>query len=150
MYLLPGMEHDGNVNHATTADGTAAVILRSSSNVDASWQFLQWWMSADIQTRYARDIESDIGTLGRYTSANISAFELSNWSLNEQKTVNAQWEHVVELPEIPGGYYVSRNLDNAFRAVVLSGSDERESLFYWTSSTNEEIARKRREMGLSE
>ena len=55
-----------------------------------------------------------------------------------------------ELPEIPGGYYVSRNLDNAFRAVVLSGNDARESLFYWTSSTNEEIARKRHEMGLND
>ena len=151
MHLLPGTENpDGSVNHATTADGTAAVILSSSTHVDASWQFLQWWMSAETQTRYARDIESDIGTLGRYTSVNSDAFELSNWSLNEQQTLNAQWAHVVELPEIPGGYYVSRNLDNAFRAVVLSGSDARESLFYWTSSTNEEIARKRHEMGLGD
>ena len=107
-------------------------------------------MSAGTQPSYARDIESDIGTLGRYTSANHEAFELSNWSLNEQQTMNEQWNHVVELPEIPGGYYVSRNLDNAFRAVVLSGNDARESLFYWTSSTNEEIARKRHEMGLND
>ena len=118
--------------------------------MDASWQFVQWWTSAGTQTSYARDIESDIGTLGRYTSANREAFELSNWSLNEQQTMNEQWNHVVELPEIPGGYYVSRNLDNAFRAVVLSGNDARESLFYWTSSTNEEIARKRHEMGLND
>ena len=151
MYLLPGTPNpDGTVNHATTADGTAAVILNSSKNVDASWQFVQWWTSADTQTSYARDIESDIGTLGRYTSANQEAFELSNWSLNEQQTMNTQWSHVIELPEIPGGYYVSRNLDNAFRAVVLSGNDARESLFYWTSSTNEEIARKRHEMGLND
>ena len=148
MYLIPGMAEDGGVNHATTADGTAAVILSSSRHVDASWQFVQWWVSSDIQTRYARDIEADIGTLGRYTSANVEAFELSNWSLNEQRMMDAQWQHVIELPEIPGGYYVSRNLDNAFRAVVLSGNDARESLFYWTSSTNEEIARKRHEMGL--
>ncbi len=151
MHMLPGMEReDGSVNHDTTADGTAAVILRSSQNVDASWEFVRWWTSAETQTSYARDIESDIGTLGRYTSANVTAFERSNWSLSEQQTMNDQWAHVVELPEIPGGYYVSRNLDNAFRAVVLSGSDARESLFYWTSSTNEEIARKRHEMGLGD
>ncbi len=151
MHLLPGTDsHGKGVDHATTADGSAAVILSSSANVDASWKFVQWWMSAETQTNYARDIESDIGTLGRYTSANANAFELSNWSLNEQQMLNAQWDHVEELPEIPGGYYVSRNLDNAFRAVVLSGGDARESLFYWTSSTNEEIARKRHEMGLSD
>ncbi len=151
MHLMPGSPSvDGTVNHATTADGTAAIILSSSRHVDESWQFVQWWMDARTQTSYARDIESDIGTLGRYTSANVEAFELSNWSLNEQQTMNSQWDHVTELPEIPGGYYVSRNLDNAFRAVVLSGNDARESLFYWTSSTNEEIARKRHEMGLDD
>ncbi len=151
MRLIPGTKSGENgVNHATTADGTATVILSSSRNVDASWKFVQWWTSAETQTNYGRDIESDIGTLGRYSSANVGAFERSNWSLNEQQTMNTQWEHVVELPEIPGGYYVSRNLDNAFRAVVLSGNDARESLFYWTSSTNEEIARKRNEMGLSD
>ena len=73
---------------------------------------------------------------------------MSNWSIHDQRMLEEQWKWVYELPEIPGGYYVSRNLDNAFRAVVLSNEDPRESLFYWTSSTNEEILRKREEMGL--
>ncbi|MBE5797786.1 MAG: extracellular solute-binding protein [Clostridiales bacterium] len=149
MHLLPGTEReDGTVDHTSAANGSAAVMLSTCKNPEACWEFLRWWVSAETQATYARDIESDLGVLGRHTTANREAFSVSNWSIHDQRTLDAQWAWVYELPEIPGGYYVSRNLDNAFRAVVLSNEDPRESLFYWTSSTNEEILRKRDEMGL--
>lgn len=149
MHLLPGTEQaDGTVDHTSAANGSAAVMLADCTNPDACWQFLRWWVSAETQAAYARDIEADLGVLGRHTTANKEAFSVSNWSIHDQRMLEEQWQWVCELPEIPGGYYVSRNLDNAFRAVVLSDEDPRESLFYWTSSTNEEILRKRQEMGL--
>lgn len=149
MHLLPGTEKaDGTVDHTSAANGSAAVMLSDCENPEACWQFLKWWVSAETQALYARDIEADLGVLGRHTSANKEAFGVSNWSIHDQRMLDEQWQWVYELPEIPGGYYVSRNLDNAFRAVVLSNEDPRESLFYWTSSTNEEILRKREEMGL--
>lgn len=149
MHLLPGtMQEDGTVNHTSAANGSAAVMLADCENPEACWEFLRWWVSAETQATYARDIEADLGVLGRHTTANKEAFSVSNWSIHDQRTLDEQWAWVQELPEIPGGYYVSRNLDNAFRAVVLSDEDARESLFYWTSSTNEEILRKREEMGL--
>lgn len=149
MHLLPGTEQtDGTVDHTSAANGSAAVMLADCENPEACWQFLKWWVSAETQALYARDIEADLGVLGRHTTANKEAFSVSNWSIHDQRMLEEQWKWVYELPEIPGGYYVSRNLDNAFRAVVLSNEDPRESLFYWTSSTNEEILRKREEMGL--
>ncbi len=149
MHLLPGTEQaDGTVDHTSAANGSAAVMLADCENPEACWDFLRWWVSAETQATYARDIEADLGVLGRHTTANKEAFSVSNWSIHDQRMLDKQWAWVYELPEIPGGYYVSRNLDNAFRAVVLSGDDARESLFYWTSSTNEEILRKREEMGL--
>ncbi len=149
MHLLPGTrQEDGTVDHTSAANGNAAIMLKDCENPEACWQFLRWWVSAETQAAYARDIEADLGVLGRHTACNVEAFSVSNWSIHDQRTLEAQWAFVEELPEIPGGYYVSRNLDNAFRAVVLSNDDARESLFYWTSSTNEEILRKREEMGL--
>ncbi len=149
MHMLPGTpREDGSVDHTSAANGTAAVILADCESLADSWAFVRWWISEETQVAYARDIESDLGVLGRYTSVNEEAFSLSNWSIRDQNVLKKQWAFVHELPEIPGGYYVSRNLDNAFRTVVLSGDDPRESLFYWTSSTDEEIERKRAEMGL--
>ena len=54
-----------------------------------------------------------------------------------------------DLPEVPGGYYVTRNIDNAFRACVYRGENPREMLLKWTAETNKEISRKRREYGLT-
>lgn len=149
MYLLPGtVGGDGGVNRACASNGTAAIVLAQNTDTQASWEFVKWWCSAETQALYAQDIEADLGLIGRYTSCNKEAFERSSWSYQEQKTLEAQWNSVIELPEIPGGYYVSRNLDNAFRAVVISYGNARENLFYWTNSTDEEITRKRTEMGI--
>ena len=49
---------------------------------------------------------------------------------------------MVEVPEIPGGYYVSRNIDNAFRQVFYNGENARDTLNYWMNAVDEELARK--------
>ena len=49
---------------------------------------------------------------------------------------------------MPGGYYTSRNLDNAFRACVYRLENPREMLRYWTNETNKEIQRKLEEYHL--
>ena len=63
--------------------------------------------------------------------------------------LSAQRSQVVELPEIPGSYYVSRSIDNAFRAVLYDGKNPREVFEKENRNINQEIARKRRELGLS-
>ncbi len=49
---------------------------------------------------------------------------------------------MVEIPEVTGGYYVSRNIDNAFRAVYYNSENPRENLYYWMNMVNEELLRK--------
>jgi len=58
------------------------------------------------------------------------------------KMLQEQWSNVEEFAEVPGGYYISRNLDNAFRACVYRYENPREMLRYWTKETNEEIQRR--------
>ena len=54
-----------------------------------------------------------------------------------------------ELPEIPGSYYVSRSIDNAFRAVLYDQKNPREIWEKENRNINREIQRKRNELGLS-
>ena len=70
------------------------------------------------------------------------------WSKTEIELIESQWKDVLEIPEVPGGYYIARNLDNAFRSSVFRSETPREMLTYWTLESNKEIARKRREFGL--
>ncbi len=95
---------------------------------------------------YAREVEAELSTLGRHTPANLDAFRLSLWTEEEKAMLLKQWVNVVEVPEIPGGYYITRNIDNAFRQVFYNGENARDTLNYWMNSVNEELARKQMQL----
>ncbi len=127
--------------------------LRSAKNPEQktkdAWEFLKWWTSADIAAEYGNRIEMAIGSVARYTTSNIDAFEKIRWSSDEAAAIRSQREWVRELPELVGGYYVGRNVINAFRNVTNNGSNPREKLFYYNEEINGEIWRKRMEYNLS-
>jgi len=52
------------------------------------------------------------------------------------------------IPEIAGGYYTGRNLENAFREVVNKNLNPREVLTEYVIKINKEITKKRQEFGL--
>ena len=66
----------------------------------------------------------------RYTTANREAFANLPWTTDELEMLEKQWANIQEIPEVPGGYYTSRNLDNAFRACVYRLENPREMLRY--------------------
>ena len=149
MVPIPGtLRDDGTIDRTTTATGSAAIILSASDNKEASWEFLKWWTSADIQARYGNQLEYILGPAVRATPANINAFKQIPWTTAEANVILQQWESVREIPNVPGGYYVTRNIDNAFRAVTTRNQNYRETLNYWTNETNREIVRKRKQYGL--
>lgn len=151
MVPIPGTKQaDGAIDRSTGATGTAAIILKDASNVNDAWAFMKWWNEAETQSKFVSELENEMGVLGRRVPANLVAFESTNWSRAEQAMLSEQWDQVKEIPELPGGYYTSRNIDNAFREVVFQMGNARESLFYWNKDINEEIKRKRYEFGVEQ
>ena len=156
---LPGtVDSTGKINRTESSVGlTACSIVKSSSKdpevakrkQDDSWEFLKWWTSADIMAEYGNRIEMAIGPVARYTTANIEAFDLLNWTTEESQAIKEQRQWVKEYPELVGGYYVSRSIVNAFRNVTNNYTNPREMLFYYNDQINDEIWRKRIEYNLS-
>ncbi len=143
MTQIPGTkQEDGSVDRTEAATGTAAVVISSTKYPEECWRFLDWWTTADTQAAYGKKIEMVLGVAGRYQTANVEALKKLSWTQNEIDMLLSQWQYVKELPEVPGGYYMTRNIDNAFRAVVLREEDPRESLLYWSEETDKEITRK--------
>ena len=64
----------------------------------------------------------------------------------ELAVLDAQRQFVQEIPELPGGYYTSRCIDNAFRAVVYQYKNERVELEKANDTINRELQRKREEL----
>ncbi|MFC4388607.1 extracellular solute-binding protein [Gracilibacillus marinus] len=146
---IPGtVTEGGTIRREVGSAGTAAVIMEQSKNKEASWEFLKWWTSKDTQVRFGREMEGLMGAAARYPTANIEALQELPWPLRDYKQLEEQWQWVKGIPEVPGGYFTGRHLDNAFREVVNNGTNTREALHDYVIYINDEIKVKRREFNL--
>lgn len=148
--VVPGFEKEnGETDHSVSAWETASIIMATSDKQAQGWEFLKWWMSADTQTDYGNEIENVLGVAGRVATANLEALENLPWSSADYRQLSAQMEWVRAIPEIPGSYYLERNIKNAFYTVYDDNEDPREVLQDAVITMNEEITSKRREFGLT-
>ena len=150
MTLLPGtVREDGTINHSDGASGTAIVAIKSGTEREKyAWEYLKWITGTEAQSRYGREIEGLLGPTARISTANLKAFETLDWPKTVRDEITRQRQEIYEVPEVPGGYYLQRNINNAFNRVVNQGDTPRDALHEWTKQTDAEIARKRDEFGL--
>ena len=88
-----------------------------------------------------------MGPLGRYDTANLEALEKLNWSTSEFEKISDQMSNLKEVPIIPASYAVTRNVYNAFRAVVNNKKSPRFQLSSYNRDINAEIVRKLEDLG---
>ncbi|MBO5745481.1 MAG: extracellular solute-binding protein [Clostridia bacterium] len=140
---IPGiLQEDGSVYRPIAGSGTGCSVVKRSPNKDLAWQFLCWWTSADTQLRYNNNVESILGAVSRTATANVEAFSSYSWNADDLEILLEQWGHVEELPELPGGYYVSRAVDQAYWAVLNGNDNEKDAMLEWGKVSDNEIARK--------
>lgn len=143
MTSIPGtVQEDGKVNNSIAGGGTGCSILNMSENKEAAWKFLKWWTSADTQLAYSTNLESIVGPLGRVMVSNTEALQSLTWTEEELTAIMAARENLKDLPEVPGGYQVSRSIDMAFYNVVNTNVNAKDSLLEWGKVADDEIARK--------
>lgn len=148
---VPGTERtvDGKtiIDYSANSGSSGAVIFKSCSDVDAAWDFIKWFTSTDVQVEYGKTIEAVMGPLGRYDTANLEALSKLNWSTAEYNKISDQMANLKEVPIIPASYAVTRNVYNAFRAVVNNKKDARFQFASYNRDINAEIIRKLRDLG---
>ncbi|TFE25189.1 extracellular solute-binding protein [Cohnella luojiensis] len=146
---VPGvLGADGTIHREVAGTGTAIVMFKKTKNKDAAWQFLDWWTSKETQIDFGRQMEIRLGTSARYPTANLEALGQLPWPTKDYKMLKEQIHWLRGIPEVPGGYFTGRHLDNAFRRVVVQGDDPRETLDNYINYINDEITIKRKEFKL--
>lgn len=147
---LPGTKkEDGSIDHTGSAGGTALIMMGKAKHPYEAWAFMDWFTSADTQASYAREIEAILGAAARHNTANVDAFSRLAWTEKEKESLLDQWDHTIGVPEVAGGYYMGRYLENAFREVVNKNLNPRQVLPEYIVTINKEINRKREEFGLA-
>lgn len=149
MTKIPGTKlADGSIARTETSAGTAAIMLDDCKDKECAWEFIKWWVDAETQSSYGTELEASLGVAARYDTANKQAFSSIGWSDDESKVLISQWEEVTDIKQIPGNYFISRCLTNAFRAVVDENMNPVRALNTYNKDMNAEITRKRAEFGL--
>lgn len=146
---VPGtVQEDGTINHAANSNGSGAIIFTKAADQEGAWDFIKWFTSTDAQVKYGNNIESILGIMGRYATANEEALQQLSWTTSEVNLLLDQLNSQVEIPIIPASYGVTRNVMNAFRAVVNDYDNARDTLFWYNKDINDEITRKLEDLGL--
>ncbi|MGB4140882.1 MAG: hypothetical protein WBK98_06210, partial [Limnochordia bacterium] len=163
--LIPGTRQpDGTINRTVMGimegspmsvqlsgiQGPATGILSTTSDPEAAWEFVKWWISETTQLQFGRELENLMGAAARYPTANLKAFAQLPWTAEERQILMEQWQWVEGALEVPGGYYMGRMFDWAFRSVVTSDNftSPRETLIKYNMDINYELRLKRQEFGL--
>ncbi|WP_318653394.1 extracellular solute-binding protein [Paenibacillus rhizovicinus] len=149
---IPGTKQpDGTINRDTPSTGNGTLMMNDAKDKDSSWEFMKWWTSEETQTNFGREMEALMGASARYPTANIKALDSLPWPVADYQALKAQFEYVKGIPEVPGGYFTGRHLQNAFLKVVVENKTEaRESILDYTQYIQDEIKAKRKEFGLPE
>ena len=146
MACVPGtVQEDGSINGVETCTSTGCIALKDTEHPQETYEFLKWWVSSETQAKFGVQVEQTLGVAARYGTANTVAFESIQWNAEQAAVMREQRENTVAVEEIPGNYYIARNLSFAFRAVVYSNKNLRDTLYEYNIEINKELARKQEE-----
>lgn len=150
MAPIPGLlQPDGTVDRSAGGVGQAAVIFKQSDQKEEAWEFLKWWTSTEVQTRYAEELEALIGLEARWNTSNVEALKSLPWPNEDIEAILKQWDWFKEQPIVLGGYFTQRHVQFAWTRVVLQGENPREALELAYQDINRELRRKQEEFGFS-
>jgi len=148
----PDPRQPENINNATIGAVSTIMMMRSAAEDEAvafgSWAFMQWYVSAEIQSTYGNEMVALLGPSAKQPTANLQALENMAWSTEESNNLMSQFNQVVCTPEYPGSYIISRYTSFAFLDVVNSDSEPVEEMQSQITDINVELTRKREEFGL--
>jgi len=150
--VVPGTaQPDGTINRSVPFVGTSSIMFKKNNDhPEEAWEFLKWWTSADVQELYGREMENLQGAAARYPTANVEALSRLPWTVSEYNVIRTQLNDVVGVPEVPGGYFTPRHVDNAFRSAVMGTllKHPRDAILDYVKYINEELSTKQREFGM--
>ncbi|NSW91174.1 MAG: extracellular solute-binding protein [Firmicutes bacterium] len=147
---VPGIvDSNGNINNTIVSDTSHCILMESAKNKKDAWDFIKWWISDDIQLRYAYALEAIMGTAARYPTANRNVLVQLAWPREFMDQLLQQFESSEGVPEVPGGYMTFRMVDYAFKSVVTDGQNPREALYLNIKEIDKELTKKRKEFHLS-
>lgn len=146
---VPGTKRsDGSISDLSIAGVNAVVMMNGVENPEASWKFMKWQVSSDVQAEYGNGQVALIGPAAKYSTANMEALKKMSWTTEEYNNLISQFNSLASIPNYPGAYIIDRYLNFAFLNAYEDGLEPTEQLKGYVKDINKEINRKREEFEL--
>ena len=147
---IPGTRReDGTLDRSAIGAMTTCMMFDKGERENAdAWDFLRWYMSADVQYRYGEDIEASVGLQARWFTANTTAFSQLSWDRQDLAVFESAMRDMRNPRNVLGGYITGRQLNNAWTRAVMSGQDAHEALEDAVKEIRRELLRKQNEYGI--
>jgi ABC-type glycerol-3-phosphate transport system substrate-binding protein len=143
---VPGVKQpDGTVSRWMGGNMQATTIMKNAKKPNEGWEFVKWWTSPEVQERFGTDLETLNGVTFRWYTSSIDAFVNLPWKEDDIKAIMEQWKWFREVPNVPGSYFMERELRNAWTRTVVNGMHYRTSLETAIKEVDREIYRKLQE-----
>lgn len=147
--LFGTVQEDGAISRASAGFSIdSAVIVSSCEEKEAAWEFLKWWTSDEVQTRFCRLIESNMGVTARFNSANISANNTLGYSAEEREVIDIFFQNAQTAQVAVGGNYTGRYITNAWNSVVVNGEPMRDVFEEAVEAIEKELKQSRERLGI--
>lgn len=134
----------------TGMDTTSIMLFNDTpeEKQELAWEFIKWYTSTEIQTEYGLNLEQFRGETFRWNSANIHAFSNMPWRPQDLHAILEQWQWVKDVPNVPGSYMTTRQLDFSWNETVLENTNPRIQLENAVKDINRELRRKQIEFDI--
>lgn len=144
--LSPGVrQEDGTIRRDTPGTAQSVVIFEKSKKKVEGFKFLEWWLSTETQINFAHDLQLIYGEGFLWHSANIEAFRTLPINKNHIAIIEEQWQHLHEVPKVPGYYKLEREISNIWNKVVFDAESVRIAVDDAVILINREFERKLKE-----
>lgn len=143
----PGIETNGEVSRYYIANGTGGIITADTPYAEESWDFMKWWMSTEVQTQFAFQLQSTYGINYVWLSANLEAVENSPLDQDDKEVILEQVPWLRDVPRTPGQYMLERSISDIWNKAVFDGVPTGVAIDRYTIIIDREIRRKMIEFG---
>ncbi len=149
--LVPGtQQEDGTIDRTTTGSSSGTMMFSNSDKKDEGWEFIQWWLSPETQSKYLNRVVSTYGPTYVFVPASLEVLNSMPFPKEHIDVIQEQVQWVREVQRIPGGYVAEREISTVWNDVVVDGKELRDSVENCEDIINQELERKMEEFGYIE
>ncbi len=138
---------DGVIDRSYIAAGTGGIIFKDSERAQDCWTFLKWWLSHDVQTKYAHTLQSTYGNEYIWLPSNLEAIADCTLPTEDKRIILEQLTWLRDVPRTPGQYMLERDISNIWNSIAVDGKSAQVAIDEKILEINREIIKKMSDLG---